>query len=196
MSLESTIKDALKALQPSCAVNNYALITNLGSPARVAQALSGQRPFDNEDGLLYMNVLRKLKALQDAAYPIPIDWSETEAIKAILAGISAGTLHISVHQETPVIPAEQQFYVFMPGEGFYFCRRTLDFNKKVKIVGSYQPIAAPRMTKECADKIIELLRKSGHQGQTVVARATEDCPQDDFKVLWGHDEVECPMTNE
>jgi hypothetical protein len=184
VSLESSIKDALKALQPSCAVNNFALIANIGSPARVAQALSGQRPFDNEDGLLYMNVLRKLKALQDAAYPLPIDWSETEAIKTILAGVSAGTLHVSVHQEQPVTPPESQFYVFMPGEGFYFCRRTLDFNKKVKIVGSYQPIAAPRMTGPCAEKIIDLLLKSGHKAQTVVARATEDCPQDNFEILW------------
>ena len=187
MSLESVINNILQSLQPKCAVSNFASIAKILSQPRVASALSGKEPFKNEDALAHLAVARKMKELSDLAAPLPLDWSQVDAIRNILGGVSDKTLHISVCQEQPVAPPEQQFYVFMPNEGFYFARRTLDFNKKTKITGSYQPMAAPRMTRECADKIVEALQRSGHQAQLVTARATIDCPQDDFEILWGQE---------
>src|ERR1700676_5663919 len=109
MSLESTIVEIINSLRPRCAATNFAIIAGIVSPARVNTALNGQRAFDAEDGLAHLSVARRLKELQDAVAPVPVDWSETEAIKVVLAGIKAGTLNISVNQSLPVTAPEPQF---------------------------------------------------------------------------------------
>ena len=186
MTTESQINDYLKSLRTTCAVTNFALIVNIASPARVATALTNQRPFDSEDGLLYLNVARRLKALDDLVAPLPLDYSETEAIKSILASLSDKTLSISVHQEQPVVAAEPQYYVFLPGQRFYFVSRSPNCIGKIMINGDYQSRGAVRMSKDCADKLAAALTKSGHKALVVRSAVTNmDVAFDDFEALWG-----------
>jgi hypothetical protein len=185
MSIESIILNTIQNLKPPCAVSNFAAICGMGSPARVSSALNGQRPFDNEDAPLYMNVARKMKALQDAAYPLPIDWSEVVAIKAILAAVSNGSLHISVHEEQPVAKPEPQYHIFMPGQKFFFVRRSPDYADRMKISGNYQSAGATRMTRECADRVVEALKGMGHEAQPIVSKITSESVIDDFESVWG-----------
>jgi hypothetical protein len=185
MSLESQLVDMLSVMRPRCAVNNFALIANMSSPARVASALKGDRPFDSQDGLLYVNVLRKMVALQDMVAPLPIDWSETETIKGILAAISAKTLHISVCEEQPVAKPEPQFYIFLPGQKFLFVRRSPDYADRMKISGNFQSAGATRMTKACADQVVSELKSLGHEAQPIVSKITSESVVDDFESVWG-----------
>lgn len=49
------------------------------SQARLAQALSGQSPLRNEDGLAFKLLLRELEELA-ASSPMPINWKNTEDV--------------------------------------------------------------------------------------------------------------------
>ncbi len=185
MSIESIILNTIRNLKPACPVNSFALICGIHSPARVASALNNQNPFDNDTAPLYMNVARKMTALQDATYPLPLDWSETETIKGILSAISAKTLHISVCEEQPVAKPEPQFHIFMPGQKFFFVRRSPDYADRMKIIGNFQSSGAARMTKACADQVVSALKGLGHEAQPIVSKITSESVIDDFESIWG-----------
>jgi hypothetical protein len=189
MAVESLITDILNELRPRCALTNFALIAGILSPARVNTALNGQKPFDSQDALLYLNVARRLKALQDAAAPLPIDWSETETIKAVLAAVSDKTLHISVHRERPIVAPERQYNVFLGN--MYFVRRARNILGKLEIIGSYQGTGASRVSKDCGDKLVTALVKAGYRAQLIPSNSIDsDGACDDFAALWGSEELE------
>jgi len=187
MSIESTIVEIINSLKPRCAATNFAIIAGIVSPARASTALNGQRAFEVEDGLAHLSVARRLKELQDAVAPVPVDWAQTESIKAILAGIKAGTLNISVNQSLPVTAPEAQFHVFMGNQ--YFVRRSANPLGKIEITGSFQSSGAARVTKECGDKLVAALAAEGHRAQLVKSTSTtEDGACDNFSALWGEAE--------
>lgn len=53
------------------------------SAARLAQALSGQNPLRNEDGLAFKRLLAELEDLQEEKPPI--NWKDTQTVLELLA---------------------------------------------------------------------------------------------------------------
>jgi hypothetical protein len=187
MSTENTINDILQNLKPKCAVNNFSLIAGICSPAKVASALNLQRPFDNQDAVAHLSIARRLRELQDAVSPVPVDWSEVVTIKALLAGIKDNTLHISVHQERPIEAPELQYLVFFANQ--YFVRRRPTILDQFEIVGSFQSSGASKVTKELGNKLAKALQALGHRAQIIPSKTTDsDGPCDNFEVLWGEAE--------
>jgi hypothetical protein len=189
MSLESVINDILQNLRPKCAVSNFASIAKILSQPRVASALSGKEPFKNEDALAHLAVARRMKSLSDLTAPLPIDWSQVDDIRIVLAGLADKTLHISINQEVPVALPEQQFYVYLTDERSYFISRKSNLiSGKPEISTGYQSNYAPRMTGTCARRLVEALTKVGFRAQTVVSKVTGDV-HEDFDAVWGTTEV-------
>jgi hypothetical protein len=153
----------------------------------VNTALNGQKPFDSQDAVAHLSVARRMKELQDLLAPIPVDWSETETIKAILAGIKDNTFHISVHQERPIAAPEPQYLVFFANQ--YFVRRRTTILDQFEIVGSFQSSGASKVTKELGNKLAKALQALGHRAQIIPSKTTDsDGPCDNFEVLWGEPE--------
>jgi hypothetical protein len=192
MGVENITIDILNGLSPRCTITSFAAIARIHSRPRVEAGLSGREPFDGETSLKYLAVARKLKNLSDSLksgpIEIPIDWSECEKIRAALADIDNGTLHISFNKEEPIAPPSQQYHVFMSNENFYFVSRRPDYYGRPKISGNFQSTGASQMTRQCADRIVEALAKIGHRAQAVPSRFTGS-GIDDFESLWTPDEV-------
>jgi hypothetical protein len=194
MSIESQICDGLNSLRPRCAVSNFAAIAGIVSPARVSTALNGQRPFDSADALAHHNIYKRMQQLAELVAPVPIDWSETATIKGLLASLGDKTIHITVHQERPVVP-EPQFMIFL--NNMYFARRTKNALGSWEISGSYQPSGAVRVSKSCADKLIAALVAAGYGAQLVPSPYQDpDGGCDNFEALWGEAPVQEAQTEE
>jgi len=67
-----------------CVPSSYSKIADRNANSRVIAALKGENDFSPEDGHYYLQIAREMKRLAEE-FPVPIDWSQTQRIKEILA---------------------------------------------------------------------------------------------------------------
>jgi hypothetical protein len=81
LSAESQIKNVLREL--NCAESIFAAIAGVVSRSRLAQALAGQKAFDQKDAERLLEVVGEMKTLQ-AEVCVPIDWTRVSEIQNAL----------------------------------------------------------------------------------------------------------------
>ena len=82
LSPEAQVNRILEEIR--CVPSSYSKIADRNANSRVIAALKGENDFSPEDGQYYLQIAREMKRLAEE-FPVPIDWSQTQRVKEILA---------------------------------------------------------------------------------------------------------------
>jgi hypothetical protein len=183
MGIENVINDILANLRPKCAVSNFAAIAKILSIPRVTSALAGREPFKNEDALSHLAVARKLKALSDLTAPLPLDYKETETIRAVLDGVDKGNIRIGVFQNEPVAETVTAYSIKLKN-GDYFAGVARGVNIP-QVRATFNFMRSVTFTKEAGEQAIVALEAHGWPGSKLVENkfASEDGITFDIKTV-------------
>ena len=182
MGIENVINDILQNLRPKCAVSNFAAIAKILSIPRVTSALAGREPFKNEDALSHLTVARKLKTLSEMTAPLPLDYKETETIRAVLDGIDKGSIRLGVFQNEPPACEKVTAYSIRLKNGDYFTGIDKGINVP-QVRATFNFMRSVTFTKEAGELAIVALEAHGWAGSKLVENkfASEDGIHFDIK---------------